>query len=174
VSYSQLKTEHRLSSWVRLLALAAAGYPISDAVTLGRIGGRNPGVSRSVLTVPDDPAALLAQLLDLRSAGLRYPLPMATESSFVYAEHRLSTPPADGYQAAAETWCAPGGSWDRSDENADPALVCVYGPEAPFAVLWDQPAPPGHQWFDEPNWFGQLAVRVWGPLLEQESVTRVR
>jgi exodeoxyribonuclease V gamma subunit len=167
VSYSQLKTEHKLSSWVRLLALAAVGYPISDAVTLGRIGGRNPGVSRSVLTVPNDPAALLAQLLELRSAGLRYPLPMATESSFMYAEHRLRTPPADGYQAAAETWCAPGGSWDRSDENADPGLVCVYGPDAPFAVLWDQAAPSGHRWFDEPTWFAQLAVRVWGPVLSE-------
>ena len=123
----------------------------------------------------DDPAALLGQLLDLRSAGLRYPLPMATESSYAYAQQRLRTSPADGYRKAADTWCAPSGSWGKSDENCDAALVCVYGPDAPFEVVWDQPAPPGHQWSDEePTWFAQLAVRLWEPLMAQESVTRAR
>lgn len=164
-SYSRLKTEHRLSSWVRLLALAASGYPVTEAVTLRRIPGRNPGVSRSMVTVPDKPAELLMQLLELRSAGLRYPLPMATEASFVYAEHRLAHLSGDGYEAALDTWCNPTGAWGRDAENTDDALVCVYGPDAPFSALWDQSAPQGHQWFDEPNWFAQLAVRLWGPLL---------
>jgi exodeoxyribonuclease V gamma subunit len=173
-SYSDLKPKHRLASWVRLLALAASGYPVSEAVTLGRMGGDDPAVRRSVITLPPDPADLLAQLVELRSVGLRYPLPMAIDTSYTYAEHRLRTPPADGYRAAADTWCAPAGSWGSSDENTDPALICVYGPDAPFSALWDQPTPPGHQWFDEPNWFGQLAIRMWAPLLERDDVTRAR
>lgn len=172
-SYSTLKPRDRLASWVRLLALAASGYPVSEAVTVGRISG-DAAVGRAAVTAPTDPGNILTQLLELRSAGLRYPLPMATETSFVYAKHRLEAPPTDGYRAAAETWRAPEGSWGKDSENTDDALVCVYGPDAPFAVLWDQPAPPGHRWFDEPNWFAQLAIRVWGPLWELEGVTRVR
>lgn len=165
VSYSSMKSAHKLASWVRLLALAASGYSISEAVTLRRVSGRNPGVSRSMITVPDDPAQLLMQLLELRSVGLRYPLPMATESSHDYAESRLSTPPGDGYEAALDKWGNPTGAWGRDAENIDDALVCVYGSDAPFSVLWDQSAPQGHQWFDEPNWFAQLALRLWGPVL---------
>jgi len=168
-SYSDLKPKDRLASWVRLLALGAAECPVSEALTLGCTGGTSPAVHRSVLSVPPNPAELLVQLVQLRAAGLRYPLPMATDTSCAYAEHRLGQPPTDGYRAAAETWRAPEGSWNRSSENTDKALVCVYGPDAPFAVLWDQPAPTGHRWFDEPNWFAQLALRVWGPLLEQEA-----
>jgi len=41
----------------------------------------------------------------------------------------------------------------------------VYGPDAPFSDVWDQPAPARFQWFDEPNWFAQLAVRLWEPIL---------
>jgi exodeoxyribonuclease V gamma subunit len=173
-SYSTLKPSDRLASWVRLLALTASGYPVSEAVTVGRWASGDPAVGRAALTVPPDPASVLTQLLELRSAGLRYPLPMATETSFVYAKHRLEAPPTDGYRAAAETWRAPDGSWEKSSENTDKALVCVYGPDAPFAVLWDQSAPRGHRWFDEPNWFAQLAVRVWGPLWDLEGVTRIR
>jgi exodeoxyribonuclease V gamma subunit len=174
VSYSTLKPKDRLASWVRLLALAASGHHLSEAVTLGRVGGSDPAVARAAVTVPPDPAEVLMQLLELRSAGLRYPLPMATDTSLAYATHRLVQPPTDGYRAAAQTWRAPDGSWGKSSENTDEALVCVYGPDAPFAVLWDQPAPPGHQWFDEPNWFAQLAVRLWGPLWDLEGVTRIR
>jgi exodeoxyribonuclease V gamma subunit len=151
---------------VRLLALAASGYPVTEVVTLGRGGsGNNPGVSRSMITVPDDPAALLAQLLELRDAGLRYPLPIATESSFAYAEQRLADPPGDGYRAASKKWWDPTVTWRRDDEKDDEALVCVYGPDAPFSDVWDQPAPARFQWFDEPNWFAQLAVRLWEPIL---------
>lgn len=151
------------------MALSAAECPASEALTLGCTGGTSPAVRRSVLRVPPNPAELLVHLVALRGAGLRYPLPMATDTSCAYAEHRLGQPPTDGYRAAAETWRAPEGSWNRSSENTDKALVCVYGPDAPFAALWDQPAPTGHRWFDEPNWFAQLALRVWGPVLEQEA-----
>jgi exodeoxyribonuclease V gamma subunit len=173
-SYSTLKPRDRLSSWVRLLVLAASGYPISEAVTVGRWASGDPAVGRAAVSVPPDPAIVLTQLLELRSAGLRYPLPMATETSFIYAKHRLEKPPTDGYWPAADTWRAPDGSWGKTSENTDTALVCVYGPDAPFAVLWDQPAARGHRWYDEPNWFAQLAVRVWGPVWDLEGVTRIR
>jgi exodeoxyribonuclease V gamma subunit len=169
-SYSTLKPNDRLASWVRLLALASSGYSVSKAVTVGRKGGNLATVGRAAVTVPSDPADVLAQLLALRSVGLRYPMPMATETSFAYASHRLAKPPTDGYRAAADTWRAPAGSWGKPSENTDEALVCVYSQDAPFTVLWDQPAPPGHRWFDEPNWFAQLAIRVWAPLWELEGV----
>jgi exodeoxyribonuclease V gamma subunit len=155
---------------VRLLALAASGYPVREAVTVGRKGGSDPAVGRVAVTVPAEPADVLAQLVALRGAGLRYPLPVAAETSFAYAKQRLARPPADGYRGAAETWRAPDGSWGKPSENTDTALVCVYGPDAPFAVLWDQPAPPGHRWFDEPNWFAQLALRLWAPLWDLHEV----
>ena len=80
---------------------------------------------------------------------------------------------AQAYAKAVAAWTSTGGGGvpQPSEENDDPAIVCVYGPDAPFSAVWDQPVPDGQQRnAGEPSWFGQLAVRLWAPLLRREYV----
>ena len=62
-------------------------------------------------------------------------------------------------------------------EQADAEHVLVYGDEAPFTVLTDQPPEPGEGgpgWHaDETDRFGLLARRLWDRLLDAESASDV-
>ena len=61
--------------------------------------------------------------------------------------------------------------WDGSErvpgERANPEHVLLHGEDAPLSVLTDQAPLPGVT--DEPDRFGQLARRLWQPLLDQET-----
>jgi exodeoxyribonuclease V gamma subunit len=175
-SFSKLAPKHRIAAWVRLLALCAANGADSSAVVIGRAENDRRAAKYAALTAPPEPARLLAQLLDLRAAGMREPLPLAPETSCAYAARRLSFSPDDAYDLAKGAWTSSsGGKFRTFRENDDAAICCVYGPDAPFSVVWDEPAPEGERWFDdEPNRFAQLALRVWGPLIEHERIHRVR
>ena len=50
-------------------------------------------------------------------------------------------------------------------EDADPAHVQVYGEDAPLECLLTSPRD-DEQWNAEPHRLGQLALRLWGPLLD--------
>ena len=172
-TYSVLEPKHRLAAWIHLLALACSGGHDWQAITIGRLREEITVAKRSLLKTPADPAAILAELLELRSAGLRAPLPVATQTSYCYAETRkTSFKPGEAHAKAVAAWTSTGaGRYRSSGDNDDAAIVCVHGPDAPFSVLWDQPIPDGRRWFeDEPSWFGQLAVRLWAPLLAREYV----
>jgi exodeoxyribonuclease V gamma subunit len=172
-TYSVLQPKHRLAAWVRLLALACSGGEDWQAITIGRLRDDMRVAKRALAKTPADPAAILGELLALRSAGLCVPLPVATETSHAYAGTRkTSFALDDAYAKAVAAWTSTGSGAHRSSgDNDDAAIVCVYGPDAPFSVLWDQPIPDGHRWSqDEPTWFGQLAVRLWAPLLGREYV----
>ena len=175
-SYSRLSSKHRISAWVRLLAIAAAtGESNWQAITLGRAADDNQGARRAVLDTPDDAAAVLRALIDIRAAGLREPLPLGVRTSAAYAE--LSSWNLDeAYQKAKDEWTSDGlGTYRKNQENSEPAICTVYGNDAPFTILWDMPAPPDHQWIDdEQSHFVQLAMRVWRPLLDCETVRSVR
>ncbi|HUO38491.1 MAG TPA: exodeoxyribonuclease V subunit gamma [Mycobacterium sp.] len=172
--YAVLGAKHRLASWVRLLALACSdGRGDWRALTIGRLRDDIGLAKRSVLKLPADPAEVLEDLLELRSLGLGAPLPTATETSHVYAcARREGRTVAQARAEAVAAWTSTGGAGYRNScENDDPAIVCVYGPDAPFSALWDQPVPDGQpRNADEPSWFGQLAVRLWAPLLRRESM----
>lgn len=172
--YAVLGARHRLAAWVRLLALACYdGGDDWQALTIGRLRDDIGLAKRSVLKLPRDPGGVLADLLELRSLGLCAPLPMATESSHVYAcARREGSTVAQARVKSIAAWTSTSGAGYRnSGENDDPAIVQVYGPDAPFSALWDQPSPHAQPaGAAEPSWFGQLATRVWEPLLRREAV----
>lgn len=172
-SYSTLAPKHLIAGWVRLLALLAHGRD-ADAVVIGR---HNKGGKRVALSAPPDPAGVLAGLLDIRAGGLREPLPLGPETSYTYAKRRRSNSSDDARDFAAVTWTSTSNVAFRSSrENDEQSIRCVYGPDAPFSVWWDQPAPPAERWFadDPPNRFAQLALRVFGRLIDHEQIRMLR
>ena len=176
-SYTALSARHRVAAWIRLLATAAAtGASGWQAVTIGRVKDDAPSARRSTLTVPADPAGLLAQLIELRDRGLAAPLPLAPRASSTYAACRLSgASPQEAWSDAALAWTSEGhGAWRRAGENNDAAIRFVYGPDAPLDVLWAQPTQQGVPWSEEPNRFAQFARLVWQPLLDHEQIGSVR
>ncbi|CAN5676803.1 exodeoxyribonuclease V subunit gamma [soil metagenome] len=166
VSYSSLAAKHRLRSWLDVLALSA-GHPDQNwtAHALGR-RGRN---TAHALIGPLDHRAdqWLRDLVDLYDRGRREPLPMPVKTACAYAEATLqrggSMSPLDRARKEWET--------DRfspygiKGEEADPAHVQVYGEGAPIDCLLTTPRD-DEQWNAEPYRLGQLALRLWLPLLD--------
>lgn len=175
-SYSRLSSKHRISAWVRLLAIAAStGESHWQAVTLGRASDDYQGARHAVLDTPDDAAAVLRTLVDIRAAGLREPLPLGARTSAAYAE-ASNWNPDEAYERARQEWTSTGqGPYRKLLENSEPAICMVYGSDTPLTTWWDMPAPPDQQWIpDEQSHFVQLALRVWRPLLECETIRSVR
>jgi len=158
-SYSRLGPKHRLAAWVKLLALATAYPGPWQAITTGRGRGRRP-VSRSTLTPPTDPAAVLRDLVDLHDEGLTRPLELVTGASAEYAQRRHQGDTAaealDGAEATFD-----GMFGDKTDRH----LAYVYGPEPALARLLDEPGDA-----TDPTRFGVLARRLWLPLLGAERL----
>ena len=165
-SYSTLAPKHRLAAWVRLLAVAAT-QPERPwrAVTTGRGPYRKP-TWRSTLRVPDDPLAVLRQLVDLRDRGLREPLPIAPAASAAYADRRRGGATVDEAVATADK------EWGSLfGDGKDRHLVYVHGVGAPLSGLLTAPPEADEAaWSDDPSRFGVLARRLWTPLLAVESV----
>jgi exodeoxyribonuclease V gamma subunit len=167
VEYSTLGPKHRLRAWLRLLALTASDRARPwRAVTIGR--GRG-GPRRSILG-PVDPAKageLLTRLVELSDEGLREPLPVSTRTSYAYAATRGRGVDA-AVTAARDEWTRFG----SGGEGDDPAHVLVWGPGPPsLDRLLAEPAR-GRSPDAEPTRFGDLAVRLWAPLLDAETVDR--
>lgn len=168
-SYSTLAPKHRIAGWVRLLALRAHGLDAHAKV----IGKWNRRAKMVELSPPSDPAAILLELLDIRATGLRGLLPLGPKSSCVYAERLRSASPGDALEMAVKEWTSTSsGPYRNRGENDDKSIRFVYGSDAPFSVWWDQPAPERERWFsDAPvNRFAQLAVRVFGPMVDHEQI----
>jgi len=161
-SYSRVAPRHRLTAWVRLLAVAASGQraAASSAVVLGRGPHRRPAW-QSVLHLPGDPLAVLQDLVTLFDEGLRAPLPLVTGASSEYAARRQRGSSVEEALVAAQAqWDSPYGG-DGSDRH----VVRAHGPDPSLDRLL---AAPGDG--DEPSRFGVLARRLWGPLLEHEQL----
>jgi exodeoxyribonuclease V gamma subunit len=166
-SYSQLAAKHRLTAWVRFLALTAA-HPERDvhAITIGRAGRSGVRIAR---LAPMDPATALgslADLVDLRDRGLREPLPLCCKSSAAYVAALDRGEDPEG--AAASEWTS---DWSFDKEDRDPAHQLVWG-ERTFQELLQHAAPPEEAAWEpgERSRFGVLARRLWGPLLAAETV----
>jgi exodeoxyribonuclease V gamma subunit len=159
VSYSSLAAKHRLSAFIRLLALTAAHPGLQwQAVTIGRRG-------TSVLG-PLDPgwaALVLDDQLDLYETGLREPLPFAPRTSLEYARLRFRdlrvTP---GESSAEKDW-----GWER-----DAAYERFFGVGVTLADLSAIASRPEEErgTLAEPSRFGTLARRVFQPLLTVEQL----
>jgi exodeoxyribonuclease V gamma subunit len=158
--YARLKPKQRVRAWVRLLVLAAgAESPVGPwrAVTLGR--AQRDGAARATLTAPPPAAArtLLTDLVALHRAGLREPLPLAVQCAASYANTRGGGgSPEAALSDALRQWTGAIG------EATDPAHVRVWGPRSDALTTQRGEA--------EPTRFGDLAVRLWGPLLRCEAV----
>jgi exodeoxyribonuclease V gamma subunit len=164
VEFSRLAAKQRVRAWVRLLALTAATREPWRAVTIGR--GQKFGLAMATAGPldPDRATAELAELVALRRAGLREPLPLPTQAGHTYATvRRGGADPAGALDEALRKWTAGAGA-----ERADTAHVRAWGPQAGPEVL-TAPGPPG----GEPTRFGTLALQVWSPLLTAEDVVRL-
>ena len=110
----------------------------------------------------------LEQLVDIRGRGMRQPLPMPVKTAAAYATSRFAGESIEQAETAANR------EWVDSrytfGEAGDPEHELVWGGSAPLAVLLgEQPyADEAGWWLDESTRFGQLARRVWHPLLDSE------
>jgi exodeoxyribonuclease V gamma subunit len=169
VTYSTLAPKHRLTAWLRYLAMVAAGGDADcRAVTVGR---RSDDARRSILqgVQPDIARRLLEVLVHIRDAGLREPLPLVLETSEEYATRRSHGATIDdAIPAACKRWEA-----DRfRPERDEPEHVLVFGANAPFARLTAAPPLPDECFPDEPTRFGALARLVWEPVVTAEIEVR--
>ena len=173
VSYSSIGARHRLSAWVRLLALSAA-HPETPwrALTVGkyRSGGRvveleafdgPPEMRRATAT------GLLSDLVALRARGLCEPLPLPCKTAAAFAEARNGGRHPE--KAAARDWDSnhrfPGEAADRNHRTA-------FGGELrldELLALRPTDRETGDGWAeDEVSRLGRLARRLWDPLLARE------
>ncbi|MEA2479472.1 MAG: exodeoxyribonuclease gamma subunit, partial [Thermoleophilaceae bacterium] len=180
VNFSRVNARHRLTLWVRLLALTAA-HPerAFTAATIGRAAAhaRNEG-SVTIARIPalgDDPATRrdraleeLATLVDIYTRGMREPLPMACQASAAYAAAAAAGNNAEaaGRKAWESEW-----SFDKEDRELEHQLVL--GGVRTFDQLLlapprDDEAGPG--WDDsDATRFGRYARRLWAGLVAVEA-----
>jgi exodeoxyribonuclease V gamma subunit len=171
VTYSRLQAKQRLRAWVELLALTASQ---PDHAWQGVVIGRGERLSAAVATLgpvdADHARSLLAELVAVRDAGLRVPLPLPMATTAAYAAERHAGRRPDLAESAARAAWTSSFGWPR--EDADPEHVLLWGESAPFDALrdWTCPVPePGSGYASEPSVFGRLACRVWLPLLGEDS-----
>jgi exodeoxyribonuclease V gamma subunit len=165
VGYSRLDAKHLLESWVRLLALAAAKPDHNwTALTIGRAPRGTAPAQRLLGPPADEPLGLLVDLVALYDAGRREPLPLPLKSSFAWASARRQGD--DPLDAARKKWR----SATYPAEDAEPAHVRVWGPNAPLEKLL-VPASDDELMPGEDTRLGALAARLWQPLLASERAT---
>jgi exodeoxyribonuclease V gamma subunit len=160
VEFSRLAAKQRVRAWARLVALTAAQPDRRwRAVTVGRGFRGGVAVASAGPLEPDRARGVLADLVALHREGLREPLPLPTVAGQAYARVRTGGgTPAAALAEAARGWCE-----GRFPERDEALYARVFGEKAGVEVLM----PPGT---GEPTRFGDLALRLWRPLLETESL----
>ncbi|MET1063311.1 MAG: exodeoxyribonuclease V subunit gamma, partial [Aeromicrobium sp.] len=159
VTYSSLAAKHRLRSWLELLALTAAHPGTAwEAHAIGK--HKSGGTHAFVRPVGDAAPGLLADLVALRDAGLREPLPLPLKTSLAYAETSARQPHANAVEAARKAWDpAQLPTFTIPGERDDAHHVVVWGQDAPLEDL-----------VGEDGRFAALAHRLWDPLLAAGEV----
>jgi exodeoxyribonuclease V gamma subunit len=150
VTYSRVNPRHRLTAWVRFLALTAA-HPEREfeAATVGRaVYGGPRGAVVTVVRLPRmEPATALEHLTalaELYDDGMCEPLPLACKTSAAYAEGG----------AAAKEWESDF-RFTREDQELEHQLV--FGGVLSFDELVARPG------------FDRSAHRLWDALLAWEQ-----
>src|SRR5919108_920698 len=167
VTYSRVAAKHRITAWVRLLALCAAHPSRSfSAVTVGR--GERDGIKVARITPPaagrrEWALGHLETLVDLYRRGMREPLPLFCRTSAAYAK--------EGDGAARREWVA---EWNYPKEDAEREHVMVLGGVRSFddlLALEPRSDEHGDGWdAAEASRFGRCARRLWDGLLEFEEI----
>ncbi|GAB2972567.1 exodeoxyribonuclease V subunit gamma [Nocardioides montaniterrae] len=163
VTYSRLGPKHRLHSWIKLLALTASDEDRPwRSLAIGRPEGWGKADFDASRLAPLDHRALgwLRDLVAIRDEGMREPLPLPLKTSLQYARLRR-TREDSGSALDKVVWV-----WRKDGkfpgEVADPENVLVWGERSD---LPGRTVPGGA---GETSRFGELAMRVWSPLLESE------
>ncbi|HET7477467.1 MAG TPA: exodeoxyribonuclease V subunit gamma [Dermatophilaceae bacterium] len=170
VSYSSLRSKHRMAAWVDLLALCAA-HPDTEwtACALGWHSSQRSPQRSALVVAPGDARALLLDLVDVYDRGMSQPLPLPINSAHAWCEASRQGNPPD--RAARRAWETTDGAVVPGEQE-DREHVLVYGPRADFAAVAGTPAA-DENWNDEQTRLGRYAVRVWGPLMEHERLRRL-
>ena len=177
ITYSRVGPKHRLTAWVRFLALTATRPEVGfRAATIGR-GGRRSGVTIArIAAFEGEPSARralalhhLGRLVELYDRGMCEPLPLYCATSAAHAAARAAG--RDPEAPARVCWLS---DWNFPKEDKDPDHMLVLGGTRPFSDILQ--APPaddevGDGWAtDEPSRFGRCARRLWDGVLEFEKV----
>ena len=180
VTFSRLNPRHRLAAWVRLLALTAA-HPQErlEAVTIGRAsaGDQLPLLISHVPMPAGDADARrdralewLGDLVDLRTRGMREPLPLPSRTAAAYARAAWSGASLQDAQTGARTEWESG--YQHDGEDREPDHLLAFGAELTFEELYSaspRASESGPGWVqDERSRLGRLARRLWDPLLALE------
>jgi len=166
VGYGRLSPRQRLRGWLDVLALSAT---CPDRNWTAHTVGRSRAGATLALCGPLDHRAVswLRQLVDLYDRGMREPLPLPVKTACAYAEataRRRQGDHVDPVREAEKAWRTDPYSGGGEGEDADPAHIRAFGESAPIDVLLAPPRP-DELWSDEPHRLGQLAWRLWAPLL---------
>ncbi|WP_082566993.1 exodeoxyribonuclease V subunit gamma [Janibacter sp. Soil728] len=164
-TYSRLGPKQLMASWIRLLALTAAGADDEgwEASALGK-GSRGKVARTSFGALPRAAArSHLAALIDVYSLGQTAPLPLPVKTAHAWMQvvHRNPTHRRAAAQKAVGEWeltmLKNGGS--IPGERDDAWWRLVHGSAAPFEVLLEAPAGPGTD-------LATLAPKIWAPALD--------
>ncbi|WP_237141344.1 exodeoxyribonuclease V subunit gamma [Serinicoccus hydrothermalis] len=179
-TFSTVKAKQRLRSWITSLVLSAALGGDATSHLLGRQRwGRHQGGVHYVHG-PHDPTRareLLGQLVDLRDRGLVEPLPLPVQTSLRWAESYLGGPGDDRAATldAVREWRTDD-TFDQAfpKEQDDPSRSYVHGGAVPLQEILGVP-------LEDERWtpgvehrLGQLALRVWGPVLSGDAERKER
>ncbi|MGN6723627.1 MAG: exodeoxyribonuclease V subunit gamma, partial [Marmoricola sp.] len=161
MTYSRLGPKPQLEAWVSLLALAVSAP--GRGWTAGALGrGRRDAVERVAFTAPEDPMAVLRDLVSIYDAGMSSALPLPLKTSYAWADgRRQGAPRANAY--AMREW----ESGRFPGESARPPQVAIWGPDMSWADLHDLPPLEGEDPDGEGTRLGALALKLWGPMLAQ-------
>ncbi|MDQ3640703.1 MAG: exodeoxyribonuclease V subunit gamma, partial [Actinomycetota bacterium] len=177
VTYSRVGPKHRLSAWVRFLALGAAHPEVGpEVVTIGR---RRSDASKSceVTLARLAPSAVdsatarrhLHDLVALYDRGLSEPLPVYCRTSAAYALAVAKS--KDAERAARKAWQS-GFNYDGEDQEPEHELL-LGGVRSFDDLLAGAPCEgeEGDGWEPgESSRFGRYARRLWDGLLAAETV----
>ena len=157
VSYSKLAAKHRLQAWLELLALTATDPSRPwQAVAIGRGGWSQLGAIDATWA-----SKVLADLIDLRTTGLREPIPFSPKTSAEYAALRYrDRQPALYRRQLDKLWA----------QDRDEAYKRFFGASLDTVLAEPSISCEERGNLAEPSRFGTLARRVFQPLLSVEEL----
>lgn len=148
VGFSRLRGRQRLEAWVTLVALAAGGRRGVVAGTIGRGSAAGTAV-RGTYRAPEDPGAVLRDLVALHDEALTTPVPVTPDTARTWVcGHRSARRPWQVRKEAADEW--------RRESRA-----------REVRLVWNQ-VPSFDDLADDAR-FDRWAQTLWAPALEKEA-----
>nr|WP_221185732.1 exodeoxyribonuclease V subunit gamma [Flexivirga oryzae] len=176
LTYSALGAKQRLQSWLALLALIAGhpGRPWQGAAAGWLRGGKRRQAGYYLAGGLDQQTALrhLSDLVDVYDRGMRGPIPLPLKTSLAYADRLRQRPghETSAFFAAKQEWEGRGYGQEHFAGEGEAAAPClVYGEALPLTELLAERPEGDEAWNGASSRLGQYALRVWGPLLENQG-----